>query len=229
MSKTDCLDALEHVIVMGHLDADDEGFDGMMEGTPGALELTRTAIEEEIDPQNILKTFNRAMEIVGKKFESGEYLLPDMLASAECVGDAMEILEPLLTEGTGSEGKGKFLIATVKGDLHDIGKNIVITMLKGAGYKVIDLGIDVPADEILEGIKKYQPDFVGLSALLTTTMIEMEHVVKKIREAGFDGITICIGGAPTSEEFAKKIGANLHCKDAMDAIEKIKTVRRNIS
>lgn len=229
MNKTDCLDALEHVIVMGHLDADDEGFDGMMEGTPGALELVRASLDEGVDPQDILNTFNRAMEIVGKKFESGEYLLPDMLASAECVGDAMDIVEPELAEGSEAAGKGKFLIATVKGDLHDIGKNIVITMLKGAGYQVIDLGIDVPAEDILEAIKNHQPDFVGLSALLTTTMIEMEHVVKKIREAGHDTITICIGGAPTSEEFARKIGAHLHCKDAVDTIEKIKTARRNIS
>ncbi len=220
MSKNKTLEALKHAIVMGHLDSDDEGYDGMMEGTPGTMELVETALGDGIDPQVILTTFNEAMEKVGVKFESGEYLLPDMLASAECVGEAMDILEPKLAAGSGS-GKGKFLIATVKGDLHDIGKNIVITMLKGAGYQVKDLGIDVPADDIVAAIKEYQPNYVGLSALLTTTMIEMEQVVKKIREAGFNDVKIFIGGAPTSEEFAKKIGADMHCRDAMDTIEKI--------
>lgn len=224
MSRKETVRDLEHSIIMGHIDSDDEGYDGTMEGTPGTLELVEAALEEGIDPQDILTVFNEAMDQVGAKFESGEYLLPDMLASAECVGEAMEILEPKLAAGSGS-GKGKFLIATVKGDLHDIGKNIVITMLKGAGYQVKDLGIDVPADAIVAAVKEYQPDYVGLSALLTTTMIEMEHVVKKIREAGFNDVKIFIGGAPTSEEFARKIGADKHCRDAMDTIEKIEKTR----
>jgi len=225
MSKKETLEALEHSIIMGHLDADDEGYDGTMEGSPGVMELVEQALDEGIDPQEVLSSFNSAMESVGAKFESGEYLLPDMLASAECVGDAMEILEPKLQEGAAGSGKGKFLIATVKGDLHDIGKNIVITMLKGAGYQVKDLGIDVPAEDIVEAVKEYKPDFVGLSALLTTTMIEMENVVNKIKEAGLTDVKIFIGGAPTSEEFAKKIGADVHCRDAMDTIEKIERIK----
>jgi 5-methyltetrahydrofolate--homocysteine methyltransferase len=203
---------------MGHLEADDEGFDGTMEGTPGALELVEKALEDGVEPQKILETFGRAMEEVGKRYESGDYFLPDMLASAECVGEAMNILEPELQAGS-SSGKGRFLIATVKGDLHDIGKNIVATMLKGAGYQVKDLGIDVPAEEILKAIREFKADYVGLSALLTTTMIEMEQVVRLIREEGLSGVKVFIGGAPTSREFAEKIGADQYCRDVMDAIQ----------
>jgi len=224
MSKDDLLKKLENAIVMGHLDADDEGFDGTMEGTPGTLELVDKALEEGIEPQKILDIFAKSMEKVGELFESEEYFLPDMLASAECVGEAMDIIEPKLQAGSNSD-KGKFIIATVEGDLHDIGKNIVATMIKGAGYQVMDLGIDVPAEEILKAIREFKPDFVGLSALLTTTMIEMEQVVKQIREEGFSDIKVFIGGAPTSKEFAEKIGADHYCRDVMDAMHKLEEVK----
>ncbi|UNC90742.1 cobalamin-dependent protein [Candidatus Contubernalis alkaliaceticus] len=224
MSNDDLLKTLENAIIMGHLDADDEGFDGTMEGTPGTLELVDKALEEGIEPQKILKIFGTAMEKVGDLFETEEYFLPDMLASAECVGEAMDIIEPKLKAGTSSE-KGKFLIATVEGDLHDIGKNIVATMIKGAGFQVMDLGIDVPAADILKAIREFKPDFVGLSALLTTTMIEMEQVVKLIRLEGFSDIKVFIGGAPTSEEFAQKIGADHYCRDVMDAMHKLEQMK----
>lgn len=217
-NKDELLKTLENSIVMGHLDADDEGFDGTMEGTPGALELVEKALEEGIDPQEILESFGESMGKVGKLYESGEYFLPDMLASAECVGEAMDVIEPKLQTGGDASKKGKFLIATVKGDVHDIGKNIVATMLKGAGYQVKDLGINVSAEDILRAIKDFKPDFVGLSALLTTTMVEMEQVVKLIKEEGLAGIKVFIGGAPTSKEFAKKIGADQHCRDVMEAL-----------
>ncbi len=224
MSKDELLKTLENAIIMGHLDADDEGFDGTMEGTPGTLELVDKALEEGIAPQKILEVFGKSMEKVGEMFESEEYFLPDMLASAECVGEAMDIIEPKLKAGSSSD-KGKFLIATVEGDLHDIGKNIVATMIKGAGYQVMDLGINVPAADILKAIKEFKPDFVGLSALLTTTMIEMEQVVKQVREEGFSNIKVFIGGAPTSEEFAEKIGADHYCRDVMDAMHKLEQLK----
>ncbi len=224
MSNKDLLGKIEHAILMGHMDADDEGFDGDMAGTPGAVELVEQALEEGINPKELLDAFGKTMEIVGERFESGEYFLPDMLASAECVGEAMEIVEPKLEAGSSTD-KGKFLIATVKGDLHDIGKNIVATMIKGAGYQVKDLGIDVPEEDIMKAIEEYKPDFVGLSALLTTTMIEMEKVVKSIRSKGLDNIKVFIGGAPTSPEFAEKIGADQYCRDAVDAIHKLEQVR----
>jgi len=225
MSNNELLKELENAIINGHLDAEDEGFDGTMEGTPGTLELVEKALEEGIEPQKILESFGRSMEKVGELFESDKYFLPDMLASAECVGEAMDIIEPKLQVG-GSSSKGKFLIATVKGDLHDIGKNIVATMLKGAGYQVKDLGIDVPAEDVLKAMREFQPDFVGLSALLTTTMIEMEQVVKQLREEGFSDVKVLIGGAPTSTEFAEKIGADHYCRDVMDAIHKLEKMRK---
>ncbi len=224
MNRDDLLKELEHTIIMGHLDADDEGFDGTMEGTPGTLEFVEKALAEGIEPQLIIESFGNAMKKVGEFFETDEYNLPDMLASAECVGEAMDILEPKLEAGSSSK-KGKFLIATVEGDLHDIGKNIVATMLKGAGYQVKDLGIDVPAKTILEAMREFKPDYVGLSALLTTTMIEMEQVVKLIREGGFSDVKVLIGGAPTSKKFAKKIGADHYCRDVMDAMHILEQMR----
>lgn len=225
MSKDDILAQIENTIIMGHLDESDEGFDGDLEGTPGTIELVEKALKDGVEPGKILEAFNSAMDVVGKKFEEGEYLLPDMLAGAECVGEAMDIVEPYLVGGN-EQKKGKFLIATVKGDLHDIGKNIVITMLKGAGYEVNDLGIDVPVEKIVEAVKEYQPDYLGLSALLTTTMIEMEKVIKAVRDAGFGDVKIFIGGAPTSPEFASKIGANEHCHDAFEVVEKLATYKK---
>jgi 5-methyltetrahydrofolate--homocysteine methyltransferase len=164
------------------------------------------------------------MEIVGEKFEREEYLIPDMLASAECVGVAMDIMSPHLLKA-GVENKGKFVIATVAGDLHDIGKNIVSIMLKGAAYEVIDLGADVPTSVIVEAIKENQAPFLGLSALLTTTMRVMEEVINKLKEEGLrDKVKVLIGGAPTSRAFADQIGADAHCKDAFEAIDVLKTV-----
>lgn len=220
MSKDDILAAIKNAVVMGHLDESDEGFDGDMEGEPGTLELVQEALNNDVAAGEILTAFNSAMDVVGKKYEEGEYLLPDMLAGAECVGEAMDLVEPHLV-GETQQRKGKFLIATVKGDLHDIGKNIVATMLKGAGYDVKDLGIDVALEDIVKAVKEFQPDYLGLSALLTTTMIEMERVICGVKEAGFDNIKIFIGGAPTSPEFARKIGADEHCHDAFEVVEKL--------
>lgn len=219
MNKDELLEKLEHSIIMGHLDADDEGYDGTLEGTPGTLELLEQAMEAGVEPQALIESFRVAMEKVGKLFEAEEYNLADMLASAECVGEAMAIIEPKLKAGSSS--KGKFLIATVEGDLHDIGKNIVVTMLKGAGYQVKDLGINVPAQTIMQEIREFEPDFVGLSALLTSTMMEMENVVKLIKEDSFPNLQVFIGGAPTSQAFAEKIGADHYCRDVMDAINKL--------
>lgn len=224
MSNDNILERIRNTIVMGHLDEDDEGFDGTMEGTPGTVALVEEAIEGGTDPQDILSVFNEAMDEVGSRYESQDFLLPDMLASAECVGNSMDVLEPHLAAGEGSK-KGKFLIATVKGDLHDIGKNIVITVLKGAGYQVKDLGVDVPADDIIAAVNEFKPDFVGLSALLTTTMTEMEPVITAMREAGHTNVKVLIGGAPTSEEFARKVGADGYCRDALDVESKLEAFR----
>ena len=212
-------------IVQGRVEAEDEGFDEGHEGQPAVTELVNEALESGIDPKTIvIDGLTHAMEIVGKKFENEEYLIPDMLASAECVGVAMDIMSPHLLKA-GVESKGKFVIATVAGDLHDIGKNIVSIMIKGAGYEVVDLGADVPTPVIVEAVKENQAPFLSLSALLTTTMRVMQEVIDTLKKEGLrDNVKILIGGAPTSQAFADQIGADAHCKDAFEAIDVMKTV-----
>jgi len=141
-----------------------------------------------------------------------------MLASAEAVGEAMDILKPLL-EALNVETKGKFAILTVKGDIHDIGKNIVAILLKGAGYEVNDLCTDVPTEKIVEIVREYKPDYLGLSALLTTTMVAMGEVIEALKENGLrDKVKVSIGGAAVSNEYAKEIGADAYCVDGFEAI-----------
>jgi 5-methyltetrahydrofolate--homocysteine methyltransferase len=184
------------------------------------------ALAQGLEPKEILMgPLTTSMELVGEKFERNEYLIPDMLASAECVGLAMDMLAPHLIKA-GVKTKGKFVIATVAGDLHDIGKNIVAIMLKGAGYEVIDLGTDVATDRIVAAVMEHQAPFVGLSALLTTTMRVMGEVVQKLKDEGRrEQVKVLIGGAPTSAEFAQQIEADAHCKDAFQAIDVLKTFK----
>ena len=224
MNEKELIQSIAFNVIQGRVTAEDEGFDEGLEGQPAVSELVETAIGQGLDPKKvILEALTGSMETVGEKFDKGEYLIPDMLASAECVGLAMDMLAPLLIKA-GVKTKGKFLIATVAGDLHDIGKSIVAIMLKGAGYEVIDLGTDVPTERILAAVKEYQAPFMGLSALLTTTMRVMGEVVQKLKEAGLrDQIKVLIGGAPTSADFAQQIGADAYCKDAFQAIDVLKT------
>ncbi|NVM22214.1 MAG: corrinoid protein [Desulfobacterales bacterium] len=219
MSEQQLIEKITFNVIQGRVLAEDEGFDEGLEGQPAVTELVEEALEQGISSKTIvLDGLTAAMEVVGEKFDQGAYLIPDMLASAECVGAAMDILSPHL-EKVGMESKGKFVIATVAGDLHDIGKNIVSIMLKGAGYEVVDLGTDVYADSIIQAVKDHKAQFVGLSALLTTTMRVMGEVIVKLDEAGLrDEVKVLIGGAPTSQEFADEIGADFYCKDAFEAI-----------
>ena len=148
-----------------------------------------------------------------------EYFIPDMLASAEAVEVSMDILKPLLADAN-IKPKGKFAIATVKGDIHDIGKNIVAIMLKGAGYEVVDLGIDVTTEKIINYIKNESPDYLGLSALLTTTMLEMGTIIEALKKENLrDKVKVFIGGAAVSDEYAEEIGADAFCLDAFSAIK----------
>jgi len=165
------------------------------------------------------------MQVVGDKFSAKEYFIPDMLASAEAVGEAMEMLKPYL-EASDVETKGKFIIATVKGDIHDIGKNIVAILLRGAGYEVNDLGIDVSAEKIVGVVREDKPDFLGLSALLTTTMIGMGEIIEALKGNGLrDKVKVLIGGAAVSDEYAKEIGADSYCVDGFDAIKVLDAFR----
>ena len=223
MNPSELLEKIAFNVIQGRVEAEDEGFDPGLEGQPGVTELVNEALNQNIDPKKILmESLTESMEIVGEKFEQNEYLIPDMLASAECVGVAMDLLSPHLIKA-GVESKGRFIIATVKGDLHDIGKNIVAIMLKGAGYDVVDAGTDVSSDLIIDAVKDNQAHFLGLSALLTTTMRNMQDVIEKLKSEGLrDDVKVLIGGAPTSKDFAAQIGADAYCKDAFQALEIMK-------
>lgn len=225
MDNQELIEKIAFNIVQGRVEAEDEGFDEGLEGQPGVTELVEKALETGVDPKAIvIDGLTHAMEIVGEKFENEEYLIPDMLASAECVGVAMDIMSPHLLKA-GVESKGKFVIATVAGDLHDIGKNIVSIMLKGAAYEVIDLGADVPTANIINAVKEAQAPYLGLSALLTTTMRVMQEVIDALKTEGLrDRVKVLIGGAPTSKAFADQIGADAHCKDAFEAIDALKSM-----
>jgi len=216
----DIVALLKENVIQGRKTADDEGVDEGMSGKLGVLELTQLALEKDISPGAIItQGLTAGMQVVGEKFSTKEYFIPDMLASAEAVGAAMDILKPLL-EASNVETKGKFAIATVKGDIHDIGKSIVAILLKGAGYQVDDLGIDVPTEKIVDVVKRDNPDFLGLSALLTTTMVAMGEVIEALRENGLrDKVKVLIGGAAVSEEYAQEIGADAYCVDGFHAIK----------
>jgi len=223
MTTENLLEKIAINVIQGRVEAEDEGFDEGFEGQPAVIELVEEALKQGLTPGDILiKGLTASMDEVGRKFEAGEYLIPDMLAAAEAVGAGMDILTPYLLKA-GVESKGKFVIATVAGDLHDIGKNIVAIMLKGAGYEVIDLGVDVATDKIINAVKKEKAPFLGMSALLTTTMRNMEEVVAKLEEEGLrNQVKVAIGGAPTSQEFSEKIGADTHCIDAFALLDWLK-------
>jgi 5-methyltetrahydrofolate--homocysteine methyltransferase len=193
-----------------------------MSGKPAVVELTQSALEQKIPPEIIINDgLTAGMQVVGDKYDKKEYFIPDMLASAEAVGAAMDILKPYL-EASDVETKGKFVIATVKGDIHDIGKNIVAILLKGAGYEVNDLGSDVATDKIVEVVRKDNPDFVGFSALLTTTMVVMGEIVEALKKNGLrDKVKVLIGGAAVSDEYAQEIGADAYCADGFEAVKKL--------
>jgi 5-methyltetrahydrofolate--homocysteine methyltransferase len=184
-------------------------------------DLTRQAIEANTSSKDILeKGLLAGMEVVGKRFKANEMFIPEVLRCAKCMHGAMEILRPLLAE-SGVETAGTFVIGTVKGDLHDIGKNLVGMMFEGAGFKVIDLGIDLEPAAFVEAIKKHKASLFGMSALLTTTMPKMGETINAINEAGIrDQVKIMIGGAPVTAEFAKEIGADAYASNAASAVDK---------
>jgi 5-methyltetrahydrofolate--homocysteine methyltransferase len=216
----DIVATIQENVIQGRKTQDDVGVDDSLTGTPGVVELVQQALESDISPQVIItEGLTAGMQVVGEKFSTKEYFIPDMLASAEAVGAAMDILKPIM-ESSNVETKGKFAIATVKGDIHDIGKNIVAILLKGAGYEVYDLGIDVPTEKVIEFVKTEKPGYLGLSALLTTTMTEMRVVIKSLEENKIrSGVKVLIGGAAVSDEFAQEIGADAYCIDAFAAVK----------
>ena len=183
-------------------------------------ELTQQALDANVSSKDILeKGLLAGMDVVGKRFKANEMFIPEVLRCAKCMHGAMEILRPLLAE-TGVETAGTFVIGTVKGDLHDIGKNLVGMMFEGAGFKVIDLGIDLDPAAFVEAIKEHNANLFGMSALLTTTMPKMGETINAIKEAGLrDQVKIMIGGAPVTGEFAKEIGADAYASNAASAVD----------
>jgi 5-methyltetrahydrofolate--homocysteine methyltransferase len=215
----DIINLIQENVIQGRMTKDDEGIDEGIVGQPGVTELVERALASGLSIKDIItKGLSGGMNIVGQKFEAGEYYIPDMLASAQAVGAAMEILEPYLA-GSGVNAKGKIIVATVKHDLHDIGKNIVSVLLRGAGYTVKDLGNNVDIQVIVDAVREEKPQFLGLSALLTSTMTSMADVVQMLEENGLrDQVKIVVGGAPVSEEFAKSIGADGYGADGFQAV-----------
>jgi 5-methyltetrahydrofolate--homocysteine methyltransferase len=187
------------------------------------VNLTREALDGGSTPQDILEQGLLAgMDVVGKRFKANEMFIPEVLRCAKCMHGSMEILRPLLVE-TGVKTAGTLVLGTVKGDLHDIGKNLLAMMMEGAGLTVVDLGVDVDAEKFVEAAKDSAADVVALSALLTTTMPAMETTIKAIKEAGLSAKTI-IGGAPVTEAFANEIGADGRSDDAPGAVDLVRAI-----
>ncbi len=186
-------------------------------------DLIKKALIESITPKEILeKGLIDGMSVIGDKFKKNEIYVPEVLIAARAMHLGMDILKPKLIED-GVKNVGKVTIGTVKGDLHDIGKNLVSMMLEGAGFEVIDLGVDVSSEKFIDAVEKYQPDIVGMSALLTTTMINMAEVIKSLENAGLrEKVRVMIGGAPITKKYADEIGADGYAPDAASAVDTAK-------
>ncbi len=192
-----------------------------MKGQEGADELARQALDEGVKPDDILeKALIPAMAIVGEKFSKKQIYVPQMLMAAKAMNSAMKHLKPYFQSGE-TRRKGKFIIGTVSGDLHDIGKNLVSMMIEGGGWEVIDLGVDVSTAKFLKAISENPGAVVGLSALLTTTMESMRKSVEAIK-TGFPGSVVLVGGAPVTMEYCQKIGADFYSPDPQGAVNYLK-------
>jgi 5-methyltetrahydrofolate--homocysteine methyltransferase len=186
-----------------------------------ALDLTRQLLESGIDPVSVFDAFQEAMAEVGKRFEAGTYFIPELVMSGDMMGSAMEIIKPYLkdTDTGESAKKGKILIATIEGDIHDIGKNIVTTLLSLNGFDVKDIGVDVPIDQIVSEAKAFDADVIGLSGLLTLAFDPMKKVVEKLEEEGMrDKVKVVIGGGQMDEQVCKYVGADAFVIDAVAGI-----------
>ncbi len=202
------------------MDAMKQLFDGIVEGNAKVVRsLSESALASGTDP-NVLLNQNMipAMNEVGKRFEEGEYFVPELLLSARAMKGALELLRPLLA-ARGTQPVGRVAIGTVKGDLHDIGKNLVAAMLEGGGFEVIDLGVDVPAEKFIDAIKQQKATVVAMSALLTTTMGSMKGVIDALQASGVrPQVKVMIGGAPVTQAYADEIGADGYSDNASAAV-----------
>jgi len=186
-------------------------------------QLTETALAEGVPVKEVLEDgLIAGMKVVGEDFKYNRIFVPEVLLAARAMKAGMGLLKPLLTERGELQSAGTIVMGTVKGDLHDIGKNLVGMMAEGAGFEIFDLGTDTSAEEFIAAAKEHSADIVGMSALLTTTMVYMPKVVTAFKEAGLEHVKICIGGAPVSHEFAEQIGADGYAADAASAVQLFK-------
>ena len=190
-------------------------------------DLVRVAVEENLNLNEIINdAMIVAMDMVGQRFADNQIYVPEMLVAALTMKKGLDIIKPLLKDGE-RESKGTIVICTVKGDMHDIGKNLVIMMLEGAGFDVIDLGVDLSVEEVVKQVEEVKPTILGLSALLTTTMPEMEKVIGTLKEKGLrNSVKVFVGGAPVDAAFAEKIGADGYGKDATEAVKLARSMAR---
>ncbi len=219
---SDTLERIMNCVELGKINKTSP-FPPSLKGQDGADELCKLALDEGINPQAILnQALIPGMSKIGEKFSQGKAFVPEMLISARAMTAAMKHLKPFFTTGE-IKRKGVFVIGTVSGDLHDIGKNIVAMTIEGSGWEVIDLGVDVKPEKFVETIEKYPDCVVGLSALLTTTMANMEAIVKEIKNK-YPNKKILVGGAPLTQDFCNKIGASFYSPDPQGAVEFLKKI-----
>jgi 5-methyltetrahydrofolate--homocysteine methyltransferase len=190
-----------------------------------AAALTSDALASGLSAQEIVDTsLIPAMDEAGRLFDQGEFFVPELLVAARAMKAAQSLITPLLA-AAGATSRGKIVIGTVKGDLHDIGKNLVVALLQGGGFEVIDLGADVSAESFVAAVRDHAPDVVGLSALLTTTMLQMPQTVRALREAGVrDRVKVMVGGAPVTDRFARECGADGYADNAAGAVALARTL-----
>jgi methylmalonyl-CoA mutase cobalamin-binding domain/chain len=193
--------------------------DTLVGNAPSVKELTERGLEEQIDPEVMLyDALIPSLEEVGARFERGDFFVPEMLIAARAMQGALDILRPLLAE-TGAKPIGTFVMGTVKGDVHDIGKNLVNIMLEGAGFTVYDLGVNVAPETFVEQVEEHEPDIVGFSAFLTTTMPMFKANINALEKAGLrDKVIVMVGGAPVTQEYATAVGADGYAADASTAV-----------
>jgi 5-methyltetrahydrofolate--homocysteine methyltransferase len=190
---------------------------------PAVLELTKAGLEAGLGPETLLyEALIPSLEEVGARFERGDFFVPEMLIAGKAMAGALEILRPLLAE-TGAASIGKVVMGTVKGDVHDIGKNLVNIMFEGAGFEVIDLGVQVAPEKFVAAVVEHQPDILGFSAFLTTTMPMFKANINALNKAGLrDKVLVMVGGAPVTQEYADVVGADGYASDASAAVAKAK-------
>ena len=197
--------------------------DTLVGNAPSVLELTEQGLAMDVGPDELLfEALIPSLEEVGARFERGDFFVPEMLVAGKAMAGALEVLRPLLAE-TGAETMGTFVMGTVKGDVHDIGKNLVNIMLEGAGFHVIDLGVQVAPEKFIAAIEEHKPDIVGFSAFLTTTMPMFKANMNALEKAGLrDQVSVMVGGAPVTQEYADAVGADGYAADASAAVAKAK-------